>query len=326
MRQFFCYALVLVFYVWPVSCVCYLASFLVFCLSSLCFSDIPCRLFGLACALVWAFCVLALIFRPLSFFFVLVKFCAYLWFIFRLVSMFRSFGTFCFARIYCFVVTSIRVLLGCYSYFCLCFFLRFHFLPTQYFSDFLHFRLLFFIFLPLEVLRKELKSIKDSYDEKSVDSALKYVRLLLSRPPAIFDAFATLAALEQLSDLAREKGHEQASRFAIITRQGHLWVLLHSSKSCSSSSGQKRRWQLRRKFRKQWSSPLEWELHLGLRSLRLVTVRRLVRLPELHVLIVVAGGIFQVPAGTLGISVQTAEERECSLILPSSLYWKFQLQ
>lgn len=78
---------------------------------------------------------------------------------------------------------------------------------------------IFFIFLQLEVLRKELKSIKDSYDEKSVDSALKYVRQLLSRPPAIFDAFATLAALEQLSDLAREKGHERASRFAIILRQ-----------------------------------------------------------------------------------------------------------
>ena len=71
----------------------------------------------------------------------------------------------------------------------------------------------------MEVLRREIQSLKDSNDEKSVDSALRYVRQLLSRPASVFDGFATLAALEQLSDVAREKGHEHASRFAIILRQ-----------------------------------------------------------------------------------------------------------
>ena len=52
-----------------------------------------------------------------------------------------------------------------------------------------------------------------------MDSALKHVRQLLSRPPTIFDAFATWAALEQLCDVAREKGHDRANRFAIILRQ-----------------------------------------------------------------------------------------------------------
>lgn len=52
-----------------------------------------------------------------------------------------------------------------------------------------------------------------------MDSALKHVRQLLSRPPTIFDAFATWVALEHLFDVAREKGHDRANRFAIILRQ-----------------------------------------------------------------------------------------------------------
>jgi len=51
-----------------------------------------------------------------------------------------------------------------------------------------------------------------------VDSALKHVRQL-SRPPSIFDALAAWAALKQLCDVAREKGHDRANRFAIILRQ-----------------------------------------------------------------------------------------------------------
>ena len=71
----------------------------------------------------------------------------------------------------------------------------------------------------LEELKKEIQNLKESSDEKSVDSALRHVRQLLSRPPSIFDAFATWAALEQLCDVAREKGHDRANRFAVILRQ-----------------------------------------------------------------------------------------------------------
>ena len=55
-----------------------------------------------------------------------------------------------------------------------------------------------------------------------MDSALKQVRQLLSRPPSILDAFAAWAALEQLCDVTREKGHDCANRFAIILRQTRL--------------------------------------------------------------------------------------------------------
>ena len=68
-------------------------------------------------------------------------------------------------------------------------------------------------------LKKEIQNLKESSDEKSVDSALKHVRQLLSRTPSIFDAFATWAALEQLCDVAREKGHDRANRFTVIQRQ-----------------------------------------------------------------------------------------------------------
>ena len=71
----------------------------------------------------------------------------------------------------------------------------------------------------MEALKKEIQNLKESSDEKSVDSALKHVRQLLSCPPYIFNAFATWAALEQLCDVAREKGHDRANRFAVILCQ-----------------------------------------------------------------------------------------------------------
>ena len=51
-----------------------------------------------------------------------------------------------------------------------------------------------------------------------MDSALKHVHQLLSRPPSIFGAFDAWAALEQLCDVAREKGHDHTNHFAIILR------------------------------------------------------------------------------------------------------------
>ena len=52
-----------------------------------------------------------------------------------------------------------------------------------------------------------------------VDSALGVLRQLLARPAGIFDPHATLAALEQLVDVAREKADDRATRFGIILRQ-----------------------------------------------------------------------------------------------------------
>jgi len=47
----------------------------------------------------------------------------------------------------------------------------------------------------------------------------KSLREMLARPAPLFDAHATMAALENLVDVAREKASTQASRYAIILRQ-----------------------------------------------------------------------------------------------------------
>lgn len=61
--------------------------------------------------------------------------------------------------------------------------------------------------------------MRQQHDAGSVDSALGFLRQPLARPAGIFDPHATLVALEQLADLAREKADERASRFGIILRQ-----------------------------------------------------------------------------------------------------------
>ncbi|XP_068723996.1 uncharacterized protein [Montipora capricornis] len=68
-------------------------------------------------------------------------------------------------------------------------------------------------------LKKELVLLRQKHDAGTVDSALGVLRQLLARPAAIFDPHASMAALEQLVDLAREKGDERANRFGIVLRQ-----------------------------------------------------------------------------------------------------------
>ena len=61
--------------------------------------------------------------------------------------------------------------------------------------------------------------LRQKHDAGTVDSALGVLRQLLARSAAIFDPHASLAALEQLVDLAREEGDERANRFGIVLRQ-----------------------------------------------------------------------------------------------------------
>ena len=68
-------------------------------------------------------------------------------------------------------------------------------------------------------LKKELVLLRQKHDAGTVDSALGVRRQLLARPAAIFDPHASLAALEQPVDLAREKGDERANRFGLVLRQ-----------------------------------------------------------------------------------------------------------
>ena len=65
------------------------------------------------------------------------------------------------------------------------------------------------------------------HDARSVDSALALLRQHLARPSGIFDPYAALTAVDQLTDVARDKSDQRASRFGVILRQTR--PLLHDS-------------------------------------------------------------------------------------------------
>ncbi|KAK3749146.1 hypothetical protein QZH41_009832, partial [Actinostola sp. cb2023] len=71
----------------------------------------------------------------------------------------------------------------------------------------------------IEALKAEVQQLRRLHDTGSVDSALAFLRQQVARPSGVFDPHATLAALEQLVDIAREKGDTRSSRYAVILRQ-----------------------------------------------------------------------------------------------------------
>lgn len=69
--------------------------------------------------------------------------------------------------------------------------------------------------------------MKKKADLAMVETALATLQLLVSKPSALFDPYAALAALEQLVDSAREVGNERAKRHPVILRQCR--PLVHNS-------------------------------------------------------------------------------------------------
>jgi len=61
--------------------------------------------------------------------------------------------------------------------------------------------------------------LQSALNVSKVNQSLESVRLLASRPAALLDPFALLAALEQLSDHAREANHPQRKKFDAIFKQ-----------------------------------------------------------------------------------------------------------
>ena len=61
--------------------------------------------------------------------------------------------------------------------------------------------------------------MQSALNVSKVNQSLESVRLLASRPAALLDPFALLAALEQLSDHAREANHPQRKKFDAIFKQ-----------------------------------------------------------------------------------------------------------
>ena len=61
--------------------------------------------------------------------------------------------------------------------------------------------------------------MQSALNVSKVNQSLESVRLLASRPAALLDPLALLAALEQLSDHAREANHPQRKKFDAIFKQ-----------------------------------------------------------------------------------------------------------
>ena len=71
----------------------------------------------------------------------------------------------------------------------------------------------------IKKLQKELEQLKKAAYLKLVGKAVTYLQQLILRPAAMFDQYATLATLEQVVNVAREKGDDRASKYMVLLRQ-----------------------------------------------------------------------------------------------------------
>ena len=68
-------------------------------------------------------------------------------------------------------------------------------------------------------MQKKVESLQSVVTKSSVNSVLDMVRQLASRPSALVDPYALVAALEQLADVSRETNHPERRRFEAIFKQ-----------------------------------------------------------------------------------------------------------
>lgn len=64
-----------------------------------------------------------------------------------------------------------------------------------------------------------MKEAKKAAGLSLVDDAVTHLRQVVCRPSAMFDPHATMAALEQVVNVAREKGDDRALKYMVILRQ-----------------------------------------------------------------------------------------------------------
>ena len=84
--------------------------------------------------------------------------------------------------------------------------------------------ILFFVFPQadphlVDEIKRGIEAVKSKRSENTVNQALQNLRQLLSHLPSVFDVHSAMAALEHLSDIARENGDEHAPRYNAILKQ-----------------------------------------------------------------------------------------------------------
>ena len=75
------------------------------------------------------------------------------------------------------------------------------------------------LFQDLATLQKKVESLQSVVTKSSVNSVLDMVLQLASRPSALVDPYALVAALDQLADVSRETNHPERRRFEVIFKQ-----------------------------------------------------------------------------------------------------------
>ena len=80
---------------------------------------------------------------------------------------------------------------------------------------------MFFLCHPqnLQALSSKVETLQKQIATNSVEHALDTVRQLANQPRPLVDNHTLLAALEQLSDVARESGHAEKKKYDAIFRQ-----------------------------------------------------------------------------------------------------------
>lgn len=69
------------------------------------------------------------------------------------------------------------------------------------------------------MLRVQLEEMQKKSNKALVDTSLASLQLLISKPQALFDPYAAIAALEHLVDCARECGDDRSNCFRVVLRQ-----------------------------------------------------------------------------------------------------------
>lgn len=97
--------------------------------------------------------------------------------------------------------------------------------PIRFPTPLYHFVDPFFFVFPqaaphfVDEIKRGIEAVKSKLSENTVNQALQNLRQLLSHLPGVFDVHSAMAALEHLSDTARENGDEHAPRYNAILKQ-----------------------------------------------------------------------------------------------------------
>ena len=68
-------------------------------------------------------------------------------------------------------------------------------------------------------MKKDFNDLRQKMDSSAIESAISSLQMIVSRPAPLFDAYAAMAALEEVVNITRDKKDDRSNRYAIVLRQ-----------------------------------------------------------------------------------------------------------